>query len=230
MSGRVIFISAIDTDAGKTVATGALGAGLLAGGFRVITQKLAQTGCVGKIADDIIVHRRLMGSSLNEWDERGLTCPYVFEFPASPHLAAELAGSEIDTGVIDAASRELCGYFDFVLIEGVGGLMVPLTRGKNVIDFVAERSYPLVLVASAKLGSINHTLLSLDACHRRGIELKALIFNHHPQAPKEIFDDTGNLLKDFLAGFYPSSSFMELPVCSFGPPCLSPAVSAAIFS
>ncbi|PRI66971.1 ATP-dependent dethiobiotin synthetase BioD, partial [Haemophilus influenzae] len=86
--GKVIFISGIDTDVGKTIATGIYAKKLMEQGCSVITQKMIQTGCKN-IADDLLVHRKIQGIDLTEEDLQGETCPYVFEYPCSPHLAAK---------------------------------------------------------------------------------------------------------------------------------------------
>ena len=87
--GKVIFVSGIDTDVGKTVATGIYAKKLMEQGFSVITQKMIQTGCKN-IADDLLVHRKIQGIDLTAEDLQGDTCPYLFEYPCSPHLAAKL--------------------------------------------------------------------------------------------------------------------------------------------
>ena len=93
--GKILFVGGIDTDIGKTVATGWLAAKLMRQGFSVITQKIVQTGCTG-ISDDILVHRRLQNLPLLPEDTDGTTCPYLFGYPCSPHLAARMAGARID--------------------------------------------------------------------------------------------------------------------------------------
>lgn len=93
--GTVTCVSGIDTDIGKSVATGLMARSLSLLGYSVITQKLVQTGCRG-VAEDILRHRQLMGVDLLPEDQSGLTCPYVFSKPCSPHLAAELEGTVID--------------------------------------------------------------------------------------------------------------------------------------
>ena len=162
MQKQVYFVSGIDTGIGKSIATGLYAKELAAAGRRVITQKIVQTGCQG-IAEDIQTHRRLQGIGLTEHDRNGSTCPcpYVFAYPCSPHLAAEREQRPIDLKTIDAATQTLLQSYDTVLLEGAGGLMVPLNREQTLLDFAAERGYPLVLVTSGRLGSINHTLLSL---------------------------------------------------------------------
>ncbi|MBL6957333.1 MAG: AAA family ATPase, partial [Chlorobium phaeobacteroides] len=86
MNGNVIAIAGIDTGIGKSVATGLLARSLLESGSRVITQKMVQTGCQD-VSEDILLHREIMGVPLQDVDRDGTTCPYVFSYPASPHLA-----------------------------------------------------------------------------------------------------------------------------------------------
>uniref|UniRef100_UPI003569A8D5 dethiobiotin synthase n=1 Tax=Ancylomarina sp. TaxID=1970196 RepID=UPI003569A8D5 len=120
------FITGIDTDAGKTFATGLMAKYLLDRNVNVMTQKFAQTGCVG-ISEDILAHREIMGVEPYEEDKDGTTCPYVFTYPASPHLAAKIDGDEIDINVINASTEKLEAAYDTLLIEGVGGIHVPIT-------------------------------------------------------------------------------------------------------
>ena len=86
---QIIFISGIDTDVGKTIATGFYANKLSAQGLSVMTQKLVQTGCQG-IADDIQTHRKIQNLPLQQWDLDGTTCRHIFSYPCSPHLAAKL--------------------------------------------------------------------------------------------------------------------------------------------
>lgn len=179
----------IDTGIGKSFATGLLARHLVEQNQRVITQKLVQTGCAER-PDDILLHRRLMECGWLEEDEEKLTCPYCFPFPGSPHLAARLAGTTIDPERITAATRMLEERFDWVLLEGAGGLLVPLQDDFTFLDFLAARGYPLVLVTSPRLGSINHTLLSLEIIRARNLNLAGLVYNLFAPAPNEIVQDT----------------------------------------
>ncbi len=186
---HTIAIAGIDTDAGKSIVTGLLARHLLAQGNTVTTLKLVQTGCFG-IAEDIQQHRRLMGQQLNELDRDGTTCPYVFPFPASPSLAARMNGQAIEAGVLDQAMARLRQGHQWLLIEGAGGLLVPLNDHLLLLDYLAERHLPLVLVTSPRLGSINHTRLSLEAIKARGMSLLGLVYNLHGDHPREIVQDT----------------------------------------
>lgn len=206
----VYFVSGIDTDIGKTVATGMLAKQLLQQGKSVITQKPVQTGCQN-IADDIAVHRNIMGIPMQEADKQRLTMPEIFSYPASPHLAARLDGRVLDLDKIRTATQELAAQYEIVLVEGAGGLMVPLTENLLTIDYIQQQDYPVILVTSGRLGSINHTLLSLAALKQYGISLHSLIFNHiHDSKDKTVAGDTLEYLKGRLKDEFPEAQWQEL--------------------
>jgi len=197
MKGSVIAVSGIDTGIGKTYATGLLANALLQQGKNIITQKIVQTGCDG-VSEDIIEHRRLMGIGLQDVDREGFTCPYVFRFPASPHLAAGREGVEIDILNIRKATFVLQKRYDLVLLEGVGGLLVPLTLELLFADYIRDAGYELILVTAPSLGSINHTLLSIEACIKRGIVIRGVIYNCFQSSEHAIIDDTRNVIHHYL--------------------------------
>lgn len=218
----VLFISGIDTDIGKTYATGLLARALINKGINVITQKLVQTGVAsdnnGKmsIADDIIIHRKLMNIPLQPCDIDHTTCPYRYKKPASPHLSAALAGDTLDVNVITNATKALQTDFDVVLLEGAGGLLVPMTTRLLTLDYIAEQGYPVILVTSGRLGSINHTLLSLEAIKSRGLKIHSVIYNPiHDDAAntdKQIANSTMDFLQGYLATHYPKAQWLSLPI------------------
>ena len=194
----VICVSGIDTDIGKSVATGLLARFLARRGSRVTTMKLVQTGCVG-LAEDLLVHRSLMGVEPNPEDLDGRTCPYVFPVPCSPHLAAELAGVTIDPARLDRAVAGVAKGWDTVLLEGAGGLMVPLTRSLTLLDYLAGHNWPLLLVSSPRLGSINHTLSALELAHGRGLPVLGIIYNRFQEADERIVEDSRQVFAQALA-------------------------------
>lgn len=207
---NILFVSGIDTDVGKSYATGFLAKQLAEKGFSVITQKMVQTGCTG-IAADLLVHRAIQGIAPTAEDSDGLTCAYVYDYPCSPHLAAEMAARPIDTAEIDRRTEALAARYDYVLLEGAGGLAVPYAEGKTIADFIAARGYPLVLVTSGKLGSINHTLLSLEACQTRGIAVHTLVYNAYPAGDDTISRSTRTYLQRHLAQHFPHTRWLDLP-------------------
>ena len=166
MKKNVYFISGIDTDAGKSYATGFLARELNRKGQRTITQKFIQTGNTGH-SEDIDLHRRIMGIAPTDDDREGLTMPEIFSYPCSPHLASRIDGRPINFDKIERATEELSRRYDVVLLEGAGGLMVPLTDELLTIDYIAQKGYPLLFVTSGKLGSINHTLLQPGRSHQK---------------------------------------------------------------
>lgn len=203
------FITATDTGIGKTVVTGLLAAQLKSSGKNVITMKIAQTGCEG-ISEDIIEHRKAMGVELFEEDKNGTTCPFVFKTPASPHLAASIENVEIDVEKIIYALTSLEEKFETVIVEGVGGLLVPLNNEYTVSSFVQINEFETFLVTSAKLGSINHTLLSLEHIKINKIPLKGVIYNHFPKTDNLIQADSSSLFRQYLNENFPRAFFAEL--------------------
>ncbi|WP_279722972.1 dethiobiotin synthase [Acinetobacter baumannii] len=210
MSGQIYFVSGIDTEIGKTYATGFLAKLWTEQGKKVITQKLIQTGNAD-ISEDIQKHREIMGQGWFQEDHDKLTMPEIFSYPASPHLATRLDNREIDFQKIENAIKTLAERFEIVLLEGAGGLMVPLTTSLLTIDYVAQHQFPVILVTSGRLGSINHTLLSLEALKSRGLKLKALVYNLKDESKDPLISqDTSNYLKDYLAIQFPEAEWIEL--------------------
>lgn len=207
----VHFISGIDTDAGKSIATGVIAATLQQQGKKVITQKFIQTGC-REISEDIQKHREIMGIPLQDVDLDRTTCPYIMTYPASPHLAAEIDGITVDKNVIHQATEKLSRRYDIILLEGAGGLYVPVNRHYLTIDYVCEYGYPLILVTSSKLGSINHTLMSLELCRIKGIRVSHVIYNDFPNDSEFIKTDSIRVIDDYLKNWFPECSLLELPV------------------
>lgn len=216
MSGKVVFVSGIDTEIGKTVVTGWLAQLWAAQGENVITQKLVQTGCVGA-SDDILLHRRIMGTGLFDEDGDGTTMPALFAYPASPHLAARLEQRALDLSAIEAATARLCERYETVLIEGAGGLMVPLTEQLLTIDYVAEKGWPVLLVTSGRLGSINHTLLSLEALVARGIALHGVAWNSRDDSSDEVIAaDSRGFIRDWVLQRFPDAVWYDVPRIDLG--------------
>lgn len=205
-TSNVLFISGIDTNVGKTIATGLIAKALAKAGKKVITQKMIQTGCEN-VSEDIEAHRQIQEIPFTEEDRQGLTCPYIFSYPCSPHMAAAKDGRNIVLDTITRATRQLQEKYEYVLLEGAGGLMVPNDLESLTIDYVKERDYPLILVTSGKLGSINHTLLSLYACERYGIEVKAIVYNQYPSIDPLIEANT----LDYLKAKFPEIPLILLP-------------------
>ncbi len=194
---KELFITGIDTDIGKSITTGLIAKFLHHKGINAITHKIVQTGCVGT-SEDILIHRKIMGLDLFLEDIHHTTCSYLFKHPASPHLAADMEKKKIDPAFIHQHTVKLKKKFDLVLIEGAGGLQVPLNRELTILDYIEKYQIPVVLVSSSKLGSINHTLLSLDALMQRNLDLKGVVYNTYPESDPYISADSIKIIESYL--------------------------------
>ena len=174
---KSIFITGTDTGVGKTIISGLLARFLWEKDAKVITQKWIQTGS-SAFSEDIATHLELMKMDKKEIEQHVPDiAPYVLKFPASPHLAAEIENISIDTEKIKNSFYKLKGEFDFVLVEGSGGLNVPVNDKTLIVDIVEEVSLPVIVVVPNRLGAINQTLLTVDALKQKGIPIVGIIFN-----------------------------------------------------
>lgn len=205
-----LFLSGIDTDAGKTYATAFLARKFMDEGKSVITQKFIQTGCKDE-SEDIVAHRRLTGTGLLPEDIDHTTAPIIFTYPASAQLAARIDGRDIDVSLIDRSREILASRYDVVIIEGAGGLMVPFTDDFLSIDYPATRHLPVVLVTNGVLGSINHTILSLEAIKAHKLELAYIIYNKHFDTDAVIAEDTLGFIRRYAAKHFPGTEILEMP-------------------
>ena len=143
-------------------------------------------------------------------DEEGITAPELFTYPASPHLAAKIDGRPIDLAHLIDCANKLAESYDVVLVEGAGGLAVPLTENLLTVDFVCAQNWPFVFVTSGRLGSINHAVLSLEALQRRGAELSAVIFNQcNPMPDATIEEDTREYMKRYCFSRFPQALWLS---------------------
>ena len=207
---RALFITGTDTDAGKSFATGWMAREIAAAGQSVITQKLIQTGN-HDLSEDIDVHRRIMGIPLQPRDLDHTTAPIILSYPASPDLAARLDGVEPDFEVAARSTAVLLKEFDNVLLEGAGGLMVPLREDYLTIDYAADHELPAAVITNGKLGSINHTLLTLSALRERGMKVYAVVYNPYFDRDATIAADTRAYLRAYLAKHFAGTHFIEMP-------------------
>lgn len=217
MDGKVFFVSGIDTGIGKTMATGLMARSLAAAGRDVITVKLVQTGNDG-FSEDIDAHRAICGGVRFPEDGEGLTAPQIFKFPSSPLLAAAIEGRTVDVEAISRAVRKCAARHEIVLVESAGGLDVPLTDELLSVDLAAREGWPLVLVSCGRLGSINHTLLSLDAAKARGMSVAGVVWNWCEGANSRIDDDSCETTRSYLSRWGFSPAVVRVPRFDIGGP------------
>jgi len=177
-----IFVTGTGTEVGKTVVAATIARTLAAEGKRVAVFTPAVTGLDEGVETDHALLRRASGSEQSDEE----IAPYRYGPPASPHLAAALAGEEIDPERLRQAAAAAAAGAEAIVCEGVGGLLVPLSPSYLVRDLAVDLGYPLVVVASPGLGTINHTLLTLESARAAGLEVAAVVLTPWPPDPTEI--------------------------------------------
>lgn len=173
------------TEVGKTVVAAAIARTVATSGRRVGVFKPAVSGLGDDyeyLPSDHALLRHAAGSTQTD-DE---IAPYRYEPAVSPHLGAELAGEPIEPARILEAARHAREGSDFLVCEGVGGLLVPLTHDYLVRDLAAELELPLVIAASPGLGTINHILLTLEAARSAGLEVASVVLTPWPAKPSAV--------------------------------------------
>lgn len=178
-----IFVTGTGTEVGKTVVAAAIAHTLADEGKRVAVFKPAVTGLESEDGEpDHALLRHAAGSEQSD-DE---IAPYRYGPPMSPHLAANLAGEEIQPGRLLDAARAAAAGSEALVCEGVGGLLVPLAADYLVRDFAVNLGLRLVIAASPALGTINHTLLTIEAARSASLEVTAVVLTPWPEEPGQI--------------------------------------------
>jgi dethiobiotin synthetase len=179
---RGLFVTGTGTEVGKTVVAAVIARSLAAEGRRVAVFKPAVTGLEEPGEADHELLRRASGSAQSDEE----IAPYRYGPPVSPHLAAELAGEGIEPPRLLRAAGRAAESADVLVCEGVGGLMVPLAPGYLVRDLARELALPLVVAAPPSLGTINHTLLTLEAARAAALDVVSVVLTAWPQDPDPI--------------------------------------------
>ncbi|HSG72061.1 MAG TPA: dethiobiotin synthase [Planctomycetaceae bacterium] len=173
-----LFITGTDTDVGKTLVAGAIAAELLADGrsvgiYKPVCSGGERTAGGSLVWTDVESHF----SVLQKKYPRELICPQCYEAPAAPPVAARAENRTVDRNLISMGVSRWKSRVELLLIEGVGGFLCPLTETESVADFAVELSCPVVIVSADRLGTISHTLLTLEAIQHRGLSIAGIVLN-----------------------------------------------------
>jgi dethiobiotin synthetase len=182
---RGLFVTGTGTGVGKSVLSAAVCAALARRGDRVAGFKPVITG-LDEHEGDWPMDDELLASVASAGQTREEVAPHRFGPPVSPHLGAELAGEQIEPLALAREARAQGERADALVCEGVGGLLVPIAPGFLVRDFALELDLPLVIAASPGLGTINHSLLTLEAARAAGLRVAAVVLTPWPAEPGEI--------------------------------------------
>ncbi len=193
--GKGFFITGTDTGVGKTVVTAGLLAALRAAGIDAVAFKPVQSGAArtggGLVSQDAAFFLKVSGLAADVSDYN----LYCLEHHFSPHLAAEMDGVTIAPGAILARCRELLANHQVLLVEGAGGICVPLTRtGYTVAHLARDLVLPLLVVARPSLGTINHTVLTIEYARMNGLRVAGFIFNGLPDAAGILEEDNAKII------------------------------------
>jgi len=189
---RGLFITGTDTEVGKTYVAALLAAELAAAGCRVGVYKPAASGCTVASGNSPLPPGTLVSDdAVALWEAAGRpgeldrVCPQRFAAPLAPHLAAQAEGKAFDVDLLRTGLDYWAARSDFVLVEGAGGLLCPLGGREMMADLAADLGFPLLIVARNALGTINHTLLTVEAAERRRLPIAGIILNTPSPRPDD---------------------------------------------
>jgi dethiobiotin synthetase len=173
VSLRGLFVTATDTGVGKTEVACGIVRGHRARGLDVAAMKPAQSGCEPGVPSDAERLREAAGGT----DPAELVCPYTFAAPLAPAVAARLVGETISLARIVEGARALAARHAALVVEGAGGLLAPLTERETFADLAVALALPVLVVARAGLGTVNHTALTCEALRARGLSVKGVVLD-----------------------------------------------------
>jgi dethiobiotin synthetase len=193
-----VFITATDTGVGKTIAAAAIIRALKGQGIKVGAMKPIETGCMRHDGVLIPSDGRFLKKSSGMDDSLDLITPVRFELPLAPHIASQREGVAVELGKVFDAYRVLSSKYDFMVVEGIGGVLVPLAgkttgnvpRTYFVVDLINDLKLPAVVVTRPALGTINHTLLTVSHLLNEGVDVVGIIISFSTPAEGTIAETT----------------------------------------
>ncbi len=208
MKHRGFFITGTDTGVGKTLVTAGLAASLRSSGIDIGVMKPIETGYSPRSSDSAFLMR-----ATGVDDPGDFISPYRFKFPLSPFAAAKMEKAPIHLMKIERAFHRLLRRHRGILVEGAGGLLVPITKGSLMVDLALRLDLPLLIVSRTNLGTLNHTLLTVEVARERGIEVAGVIFNHLVERKGLAERTNPEVIKPFLSvpilGEIPYAPFLK---------------------
>jgi dethiobiotin synthetase len=209
---RGVFVTGTDTEVGKTVLASVIAATLAARGERVSVFKPAVTGLDEQ--DMGADHERLVSAARSTQSPEEVS-PYRFGPPVSPHLAAAAVGAQVDPERLLRSAAQAAAAGDVLVAEGVGGLLVPLSRSYLVRDLAADLGMPVVIAARPGLGTINHTLMTIECARAAGLRVAAVVLTPWPAMPREMERSNRDTIADL--GAVEVETLPALALRSLGP-------------
>lgn len=205
---RGLFVTGTDTEVGKTVLAAAICATLAERGEKVAAFKPVVTGLEDEPPVGWARDHELLASVANAGQSAAEVSPLSYDPPVSPHYAAELAGHQIEPTELLAKARSAGDHADALVCEGVGGLLVPLTPGYLIRDLALDLGLPVVLAARPGLGTINHSLLTIEAAQTAGVDIRGVVMTPWPAAADDMAESNRRTVE--LIGGVPVTVLPEI--------------------
>jgi dethiobiotin synthetase len=175
-----LFITATDTGVGKTVIASAIANWFRSRGSRTGVCKIAATGCIHRREGLVSEDAEMLAHASDSPFPLDVICPIRYAEPLAPAVAAERAGVPLDWSLLQSSLDTISGASDVMIIEGVGGVLVPMDDRHTVLDVARWLHLPTIIVARPGLGTINHTLLTINALRSAGVPVAGVIINRYP--------------------------------------------------
>jgi dethiobiotin synthetase len=185
-----LFVTATDTEVGKTVISGAIADHFRRQGLRVAVSKPVATGAVHRREGWVSEDAEFLASCADTPFPLDLVCPQRYREPLAPAVAADRANQPLDWESVDRSLRLMTAESDVIVVEGVGGVLVPLDKQHTVLDLARWLRLPTVVVARPNLGTINHTLLTVETLRRANVPVVGVVINRYPADTPSTAEET----------------------------------------
>ena len=220
MGNKGFFITGTDTGVGKTLVTTQIGRAIQNENISLGIMKPIETGVSSSLVPTTLSDAGLLKTALEISDSMEDISPYRYQTPVAPLLASRLENNPIDPKVIIKAYQKLTGKYDVVLVEGAGGLLVPIKHDYLMADLAKDLGLPLIIVSRFHLGTINQTALTIEAARARGLDIEGVVFScleedqptefekHTPEILEEIYKTPVIAICPFM-GDNPKENFSQ---------------------
>ena len=220
-----LFVTATDTEVGKTVIASAIARHMRLNRLRVGVFKPVATGCPRRREGLVSEDAELLAHHADSAFPLDVVCPVRYAEPLAPAVAAQRAGEPLDWSAIGRALSTIAADSDVTIVEGVGGVLVPMDDHHTVLDVMVALQLPTVIVARAALGTINHTLLTVGAIRAAGVPIAGIIINRYPAENPSTAEETA---PDIIQHWARVPILGLVPDEPFKPPTLPSGITAAI--
>jgi len=215
-----IFVTGTDTNIGKTLISASLTWKLSNHYSNICFMKPFATS--NKIFSEKYNSKDLflLSKSINLKEDISNLNPYFYTIPASPYMATKLSNIKpLDIKIAVKKFNCLANKYDYLIVEGIGGIYVPLTKKYKIIDFIKLIKLPVIIVTTPKIGTVNHTLLTIEACKKYDIPIKGLVFNKMPSRPSDVEKSTPKFINELtnipILGIIPMFKNMKFDKMTF---------------